>query len=58
VNGTLLKKESLDGTKGNALFDLEYTLPDEMLNTTLLEIKFAAQKGSRMPRVFYLRLMK
>jgi hypothetical protein len=58
VNGALLQKESLDGSKGNALFDAEYTLPAEMLNNDLLEIKFAAQEGSRTARVFYVRLMK
>jgi uncharacterized protein len=60
ANGVLLKKESLDGSKGNALFDVEYELPDSVLHTTdgKIEVKFAAAERSRTARVFYVRLIK
>jgi uncharacterized protein len=60
VNGILLKKESLDGSKGNVLIDVDYNLTEEMLTSAngLIDVKFAAQERSRTPRIFYVRLMK
>jgi uncharacterized protein len=60
ANGVLLKKETLDGSKGDKLFDVEYDLPDSVLQSPggLIEIKFAAAPGSRTARVFYVRLIK
>ena len=58
ANNILLKKESPDGLKGNVLFDVDYTLPDEVLKSDSMEIKFAAQAGSRTARIFYVRLVK
>jgi hypothetical protein len=58
ANGVLLKKETLDGSKGNNLFDIEYILPDEILQSSNIDVKFAAKSGSRTARVFYIRLIK
>ena len=58
ANNILLKKESPDGLKGNQLFDVEYNLPDEVRKANVIEVKFAAQEGSRTARVFYIRLVK
>jgi uncharacterized protein len=60
INGALLKKENLDGTKGNSFFDVDYALPDEFINaeTGAVEVKFSSAEGSKTPRVFYVRLMK
>ncbi|MDQ3842945.1 MAG: glycoside hydrolase family 127 protein [Bacteroidota bacterium] len=60
INGVLLKKEALDGSKGNSFFDVDYMLPDEVLKSSSesIELKFSAQEGSRTARIFYVRLMK
>jgi DUF1680 family protein len=60
VNNVVIKKESFDGSKKNIQFDVEYVLPDEVLQATgnSLEIKFLAAEGSRTARVVYIRLIK
>ena len=59
VNGVLLKKETLDGTKGDLFFDVEYDLPGTVQSQEgLIEVKFVAAQESRTARVFYLRLIK
>jgi DUF1680 family protein len=59
-NGVLLKKEILDGSKGDKLFDVEYDLPDTVLQSPggVIEVKFAAAERSRTARVFDVRLIK
>lgn len=60
INGTLLKKDELSGTKGNSFFNVDYIIPDNYLNTEteFVEVKFSATANSKTPRVFYVRLMK
>ncbi len=60
TNGVLLKKEMLKEPKGGTSFDIEYDLPDAVLQSPdeLIEVKFAAAQGSRTARVFYVRLIK
>jgi DUF1680 family protein len=60
INGALLKKEALDGTKGTAFFNVDYVMPDNFPNveTGSVEVKFSASGNSKLPRVFYVRLMK
>lgn len=60
ANGILLKKETLDGSKGDKLFDVEYQLPDAVLQSPdgLIEVKFAAAERSRTAKVFYVRLIR
>lgn len=60
INGTLLKTEELDGTKGSSFFNVDYIIPDNYLNTEteFVEVKFSATTNSKTPRVFYVRLMK
>lgn len=60
INGALLGAVSLDGTKGNAFFDADYSIPDSFpaSSTGFVEVKFSFSGNSRAPRVFYLRLMK
>jgi DUF1680 family protein len=60
INGALLKREALDGAKGDSFFTIDYEIPDNFLNaeTGSVEVKFAAVEGSKMPGIFYVRLMK
>lgn len=60
INGALLKRENADGAKGNSFFDVDYTIPEKFPNTEggSVEVKFAAAENLRMPRIFYVRLMK
>jgi hypothetical protein len=60
INGTLLKKEEPDGTKGASFFNVDYIIPDNFLNseTGFAEVKFSATTNSKTPKVFYVRLMK
>jgi DUF1680 family protein len=60
INGTLLKREDLDGSKGDLFFTVDYAIPDNALAsaTGFVEIKFSAAENSTTPRVFYVRLMK
>lgn len=58
INGVLLKKESLDGTKGNTFFDVDYSIPDNLStsSTGFTEVKFSSSENFRTPRIFYVRL--
>jgi DUF1680 family protein len=58
INGILLKRESLDGVKGNGFFDIDYAIPDNLLtsSTGFTEVKFTSSENSRTPRIFYVRL--
>jgi hypothetical protein len=60
INGVLLGEVSLDGTKGNAFFDADYSIPDSFSGASkgFFEVKFSFSENSRTPRVFHLRLMK
>ncbi|MFL5748057.1 MAG: beta-L-arabinofuranosidase domain-containing protein [Niastella sp.] len=60
INGALLKKEELDGTKGASFFSVDYAIPDNLLQaaTGSVEVKFSASGSSKTPRIFYVRLMK
>jgi DUF1680 family protein len=60
INGALLKRENLDGAKGNSFFDVDYALPDKLLNaeSELVEVKFSSAEQAKTPRVFYVRLIK
>ncbi|WP_205512813.1 glycoside hydrolase family 127 protein [Longitalea arenae] len=59
INGTLLKKEDLDGAKGDSFFDIDYAIPEHFFNggPGFIDVKFSAADG-KMPRIFYVRLMK
>lgn len=59
ANNILLATETIDGSKGDTLFTVDYTLPGEVLNSHKpFELKFSAKNGARTPRVFYIRLIK
>jgi DUF1680 family protein len=58
INGNLLKKEELDGSKGASFFNIDYVIPDNFLNTGTVEVKFSATGDSKTARIFYVRLMK
>jgi uncharacterized protein len=60
INGTLLKKEEPDGTKGASFYNVDYVIPDNYLNseTGFVEVKFTAATNAKTPRIFYVRLMK
>jgi len=60
VNGTLLKKEIADGSKGDSFVNVDYEVPDNLLNSSseFIEVKFSASENSPAPRIFYVRLMK
>ena len=60
INGALLKKEELDGTKGASFFYIDYVIPDNFLpaGTGYVEVKFSASDNATMPGIFYVRLMK
>jgi hypothetical protein len=60
INGALLKREILNGAKGNTFFDVDYTIPEKLLNGERgsVEVKFSAAEQSRTPRIFYVRLMQ
>jgi hypothetical protein len=60
INGTLLKHENFDGSKGNLLFNVDYDFPDKVVNPSndFIEVKFSSSENSTTPRIFYVRLMK
>jgi DUF1680 family protein len=60
INGALLKKEALDGTKGASFYDVDYVIPGNFFNAEngLVEVKFAASGDAKMSGIFYVRLMK
>jgi hypothetical protein len=58
INGNLLKKEELDGSKGASFFNVDYVIPDNFLNAENVEVKFSATGDAKTARIFYVRLMK
>lgn len=61
VNGTLLKKVELDGSKGDAFFEVDYPLPHEIAtggSGQVLTVKFVARPGSRAGGIYAIRLMR
>ena len=61
VNGTLLKTESLDGSRGEQFFEVDYELPGTLTagaREGILTVKFAARQGSIAGGVYHVRLLK
>jgi DUF1680 family protein len=60
INDQLLKTVKLDGSKGDTFFDVDYELPEQIINklTNNLNVKFVAHKGSVAGGVYYIRLLK
>jgi DUF1680 family protein len=60
INGTLLKKEIFYGSKGDLFFNIDYDIPDNILNSSneFIEVKFSSSENSTTPKIFYVRLMK
>ncbi len=61
VNGTLLATVNLDGTSGNKFFDVNYDIPDIMIDQSKngeINVKFIAHENSIAGGVYYIRLLR
>ncbi|GAA4424623.1 glycoside hydrolase family 127 protein [Pontibacter saemangeumensis] len=61
VNGALLKSVTLDGSQGDAFFDVDYDLTEALQKKAAaktIEVKFVAHKGSVAGGVYSVRLLK
>lgn len=61
VNDQVIATVKLDGSHGNAFFEKEYTIPQDILDgnqNDVLNVKFKAHKGSVAGGIYYLRLIK
>jgi len=58
ANGILLKNVELNGTGGDAFFDVDYDLPKELFKEKVLTLKFSANEGSIAGGIYYVRLLK
>ncbi|MCC9167687.1 glycoside hydrolase family 127 protein [Pontibacter sp. XAAS-A31] len=61
VNDTLLKEVRLDGSKGDVFFNVDYDLPEKLINSApgdKLTVKFVAQEGSVAGGIYDVRLLK
>ncbi|GEO03831.1 glycosyl hydrolase [Adhaeribacter aerolatus] len=61
VNNTLLRTVKLDGVQGDKFYEVDYQLPNEILNkagSTNLTVKFIAHQNSTAGGIYYVRLLK
>ncbi|WP_161888137.1 glycoside hydrolase family 127 protein [Pontibacter russatus] len=61
VNGRLLETVKLDGSEGDAFFDVDYNLPEELVKGVSdkpLQVKFVAHEGSMAGSIYGVRLLK
>jgi hypothetical protein len=60
INNTLLETVTLDGSHGDNFYDVDYTLPEQLVRSSdkVMKIKFAAHSGSVAGGIYYVRLMK
>ncbi|NCU03601.1 MAG: glycosyl hydrolase, partial [Chitinophagaceae bacterium] len=58
VNDVLLQTVELNGAKGDQFFDVDYTLPAELVKEKLLTVKFVAKENSIAGGIYYVRLLK
>jgi len=60
VNGKILTTVHLDGSKGDAFFDVDYELPTAIKNSSpdVLQVKFVAREGSVAGGIYFIRLVK
>jgi DUF1680 family protein len=57
INGVLIEKVRLDGSKGDVFYTQEYQIPKELLKADL-EVKFVADQGSAIANIYEVRLMR
>ncbi|MBN2609970.1 MAG: glycoside hydrolase family 127 protein [Bacteroidales bacterium] len=61
INNMLLTTVKSDGSQGSRFFDVDYIIPDNILEKSadgFMSVKFSAHEGSVAGGVFYVRLMK
>lgn len=61
LNDKLLDTVNLDGSKENVFYDVDYEIPDEILNDlsdNQMTLKFVAHEGSVAGGIYYIRLLK
>ncbi|WP_053058208.1 glycoside hydrolase family 127 protein [Pedobacter sp. BMA] len=57
VNGTVIQRIKLDGSRGNVFYTQDFEIPSASL-TSNLELKFQADEGSAIPGIYEVRLVK
>ncbi|WP_316847806.1 beta-L-arabinofuranosidase domain-containing protein [Pedobacter psychrodurus] len=57
INGVLIEKVRLDGSKGDDFYTQEYQIPKELLKADL-EVKFVADQGSAIANIYEVRLLR
>lgn len=61
LNNKLLNTVKLDGSKENVFYDVDYEIPNEVLNDlpdNQMTLKFVAHEGSVAGGIYYIRLLK
>lgn len=58
LNDKLFQTVHFDGKAGDKFIDLDYALPEELINLNMIRIKFAAHTGSMAGGIYYVRLLK
>lgn len=60
INEQLIANVSLDGTKGDKFYEVDYQIPEQMLKTqsSKLTVKFVADDGGETAKVYEVRLMR
>ena len=61
VNGVLLSTVTLDGSHGKTFFDVDYDIPQNMLDKNvngMTNLKFVAHENSTAGGIYYIRLLK
>lgn len=58
VNGTLIDKVNLDGSKGHTFYDVDYAIPSELgKGNNILNVRFEAEEGSVAGGIYGVRLI-
>jgi hypothetical protein len=61
VNGSILTTVNLDGAKGGVFFDVNYDIPQAIIDKTkdgIMNVKFIAHENSVAGGIYYVRLLK
>lgn len=59
VNGETIAKVSLDGSKGDRFYEVDYPIPAQLLKASpTLLVKFVADQGAETAGIYELRLIK
>lgn len=58
INGDRIQSFSLDGSRGNAFFDTEVSIPEQLRSSQTLTVRFQAAQGASIASIYEVRLLR